>query len=240
MNKAIILAAGNSSRLQKYLKGGPKQLIKINQLTIIEHLVNKLKKLNIKKIVLVTGFQSKKIKKVLKQKVRYIFYPNFKITNNLHTLLHVKDELNQSLLCLFSDVIFDLEILRKLKDSKKDICLAVDKKSRLNGTMRIKTRKNYVVDIGNQIKTKQSSGNFIGFAKFSKKGCDNIKKNLVKYKFSNYRDYYTFALKGLMKNNKVYFEDFSGYYWKEIDTYKDLIQAKKINNEIEKKEKEKI
>ena len=52
MNKAIILAAGNSSRLQKYLKGGPKQLIKINQLTIIEHLVNKLKKLNIKKIVL--------------------------------------------------------------------------------------------------------------------------------------------------------------------------------------------
>ena len=135
-------------------------------------------------------------------------------------------------------MIFDLEILRKLKDSKKDICLAVDKKSRLNGTMRIKTRKNYVVDIGNQIKTKQSSGNFIGFAKFSKKGCDNIKKNLVKYKFSNYRDYYTFALKGLMKNNKVYFEDFS-YYWKEIDTYKDLIQAKKINNEIEKKEKEK-
>ena len=95
-------------------------------------------------------------------------------------------------------------------------------------------------EFGNQIKTKQSSGNFIGFAKFSKKGCDNIKKNLVKYKFSNYRDYYTFALKGLMKNNKVYFEDFSGYYWKEIDTYKDLIQAKKINNEIEKKEKEKI
>ena len=76
MNKAIILAAGNSSRLVEVFKGGPKQLIKINQLTIIEHLVNKLKKLNIKKIVLITGFQSKKIKKVLKQKVRYIL-PKF-------------------------------------------------------------------------------------------------------------------------------------------------------------------
>ena len=73
MNKAIILAAGNSSRLQKYLKGGPKQLIKINQLTIIEHLVNKLKKLNIKKIVLVTGFQSKKIKKSFKTKGKIYF-----------------------------------------------------------------------------------------------------------------------------------------------------------------------
>ena len=176
LNKAIILAAGRGSRLRKILKGDPKPLLKIGKSTLLEILIKKLKDLKINKIIVVTGYKSNKIKKKIGNNVKYIYYPNFKKTNNLHTLLHVKKELNEPLLCLFSDVIFDIKILKKLIDNKKDIVVAVDKKSRLSGTMRVKIKKSVISEIGSQIKVKNSSGNFIGFAKFSTFGCKMIKK----------------------------------------------------------------
>ena len=42
-------------------------------------------------------------------------------------MLFIKKELNEPLLCLFSDVIFDIKILEKLKKNEKDIVLAIDK-----------------------------------------------------------------------------------------------------------------
>ena len=86
LNKAVILAAGRGSRLQKTLKGKPKPLLKIENKSIINLLIGKLEKLKIKKIV-VTGFKSKIIKKRIRKKIKFIYYPNFNKTNNLHTLL---------------------------------------------------------------------------------------------------------------------------------------------------------
>ena len=51
LDKAIILAAGTGSRLKNILKGNPKPLLKINNSTLIEILIKKLKKLKINKII---------------------------------------------------------------------------------------------------------------------------------------------------------------------------------------------
>jgi len=238
LNKAIILAAGKGRRLKKILRGNPKPLLKIYNKTLIENLIEKLKNLNIKKIILVTGYRSNKIKKIVKNNAKCIYYPNYAKTNNLHTLLHVKKELNEPLLCLFSDLIFDEKILNILSKTKHDICLAVDRKAKLSGTMRVKMKNSLINEIGNHINVKNSDGNFIGFAKFSKFGCKLLKKTLEKYKNSNFNDYYTQALNSLIKNkNKVCFKDVSNYYWKEIDTVQDLLKAKEINRRILKNEK---
>ena len=104
LNKAIILAAGKGSRLKNILKGKPKPLLRIGKTTLLENLIKNLNSLNIKKIVVVVGYKSKMIKKEIKNKVKFIYYPEFKLKNNLHTLLYIKKELNEPLLCLFSDV----------------------------------------------------------------------------------------------------------------------------------------
>ena len=65
-HKAIILAAGKGLRLRKILKGKPKPLLKIGNKTLIENLIEKLKDLNEKKIILVTGYKSNEIKKIVK------------------------------------------------------------------------------------------------------------------------------------------------------------------------------
>ena len=106
INKAIILAAGRGSRLRGVLKGKPKPLLKIGDTTLVENLINNLKILNINKIIVVVGYKSQQIRNKLKNKVKFIYYPHYKLTNNLHTLLYVRKELNEPLLCLFSDVLF--------------------------------------------------------------------------------------------------------------------------------------
>ena len=78
INKAIIFAAGKGTRLQKILNGEPKPLLKINRKSLIEILVDNLKSLKIKNIVILTGFNSKKIKDKIKKDAKYTYYPNYK------------------------------------------------------------------------------------------------------------------------------------------------------------------
>ena len=108
IKKAIILSAGRGRRMGNLTKKIPKCLLRLQNKTLIEILISKLRLNKIKDILIVTGYKSKKIKERLGKSVRYLKYPFFNTTNNLHTLLFSKKELNQSLLCLFSDVVVDI------------------------------------------------------------------------------------------------------------------------------------
>jgi len=228
IKKALILAAGKGTRIRSLTKNKPKCLLRFKGKTIIEILIEKLRFEGINRITVVTGYQSKKIKRKLRNSVKYINYPNYNQTNNLHTLLYAKKELNEPLLCIFSDLLLSQKIIKKMALSKKDICLAIDTKSKLKGTMRIKKIKNNIVDIGGHIKTNFSDGNFIGLSKFSKFGCKLLKESLIRFKDSHYEFYYTEVLNSLIKDNlKINFIDISKYPWKEIDTKKDYDTAKK-------------
>jgi len=229
IKKAIILSAGRGRRMGNLTKKIPKCLLRLQNKTLIEILISKLRLNKIKDILIVTGYKSKKIKERLGKSVRYLKYPFFNTTNNLHTLLFSKKELNQSLLCLFSDVVVDKRIIKILSKAKGDICLAIDSKTRLKGTMRIQKKGNRILDVGSHIKPKYSNGNFIGFSKFSKKGCELIKKSLDSFKYKNFNSYYTEAIRSLIRKNiKVNCIDVKNYYWSEIDTIKDYKKIQKI------------
>ena len=229
MMKAIILAAGQGSRIKKFHKL-PKGLLKFGKYktTILNRICSILEKKNIKKIIVVTGFKSQLIKKELGNRVKYIFFPNYRKTNNLQSLLAAKKELDEGFLCFFSDLIFDEKIIDKIKAKKSDVCLAIDTGKVLNGTMRIKKKNYKIVDIGSHIPTKVGDGNFIGMSKFSKRGANQLKDYLISEK-NNRKDYYTFVINKMIKKRKIIkFFDCKNYFWKEIDTYKDLCDMKAL------------
>ena len=125
--------------------------------------------------------------------------------------------------------VVDKKIIKILSKAKGDICLAIDSKTRLKGTMRIQKKGNRILDVGSHIKPKYSNGNFIGFSKFSKKGCELIKKSLDSFKYKNFNSYYTEAIRSLIRKNiKVNCIDVKNYYWNEIDTIKDYKKIQKI------------
>jgi len=69
--KAIVLAAGLGKRLKAITKETPKVLVKIGEKTLIEHNVDKLRKIGIKDIALVVGYKGEMVKKVLGNSVKY-------------------------------------------------------------------------------------------------------------------------------------------------------------------------
>ena len=230
-SKAIILAAGRGTRIKKLCSNKPKCLLKnpLDQNSILIRQINILKKHKINDIVIISGYKSHLIKKEVSKfkgvKVKY--YPKYKLTNNLNTLLYFKKEIISNFVCLFSDVIFDEKILSNLLKKKKDVVAVVDTKKVLKNTMRVKINRSHLTGIGSHITIKSGDGNFIGICKFSKKAGLKLKKNLIKLK-NRYKDYYTIAIQKMIDDKSIVnFIDCKKLFWKEIDTTQDYKQLLK-------------
>ncbi len=123
-------------------------------------------------------------------------------------------------------MIFDNKIIQELIIKKNNIVAAIDTSKTLDGTMKIRIKKNELVDIGSHISKKVANGNFIGICKFSKKGSGMLKKDLIKLK-NRRKDYYTIAIKKIIKKkNSVSYLDCKNFFWKEIDTLQDYNELK--------------
>ena len=80
-------------------------------------------------------------------------------------LNHIKKELNDDLLILFSDVIIEKKLLKNCIDSPDDFNLIIDTNNVFEHTMRVKVLGNSIIDIGSHIDPQEGDGNFIGIAK---------------------------------------------------------------------------
>ena len=179
-------------------------------------------------IVVVVGYLSDLIINALGNKVRFRTYKDYLNTNNLYTLNSIKDELNDDIMILFSDVLMSYDLLKKCIDSKDDYNLIIDRKNISSKTMRVKIKNDSIYDIGSHIPIEKASGNFIGVAKFSKLAANAIKDKLNKYtndnKFIN--DYYTAVLIDIAEeNNKIKYTDVIDQPWVEIDDEIDFKEA---------------
>lgn len=197
--KAIILAAGTSSRLYPITLEKPKCLLEIAGKSIIERQLEILEEFGVQNIVVVTGYKANAIKEHLKKRVRYRHFKDYAKTNHLHTLHSVRNELNNETLCLFADLIFNEEIIERLIKSNFDYTLVIDSKTR-PGTMRVKIKQDSIKEIGNHVPVEKGDGTFIGAAKFSPDAAKLLSREMEKLvKLGNTDQYYTIALESLAK-----------------------------------------
>ena len=81
------------------------------------------------KITIITGHQTLKIKDKIKSIIyehKSFIFSYYKSTNNLQTLLFFKEELNEGLICLFSDLIYEKIIIKNSIKKKGQIVAAID------------------------------------------------------------------------------------------------------------------
>ena len=164
--KAVILAAGKSTRLHPLTLKTPKCLLEIDDgLTILEFQIHLLNELNINDILVVTGFESQKIIDKVRDKARFAYYPDYSKTNNLHTLNFVNKELSDDMLIMFADVVLSIGLLEKSIRSLDDYNLIIDDNDISDKTMRVKINDKSIYDIGSHIPVSEGDANFIGVAK---------------------------------------------------------------------------
>lgn len=227
--KAIILAAGKSSRLYPITIDRPKCLLEIGGERIINRQINALRNNGINDIIVVVGYQHNVIRGELGDTVKYSYFSDYEQTNNLHTLWSVRDLLDESFVCLFSDVVFEVELIQMAKESPKDICLLVDTGRVLEGTMRVLIQNGKLTGIGGHLSVEEGSGNFIGIAKFSKRGSALLIDQMKKIISGHKADYYTIAIDKLAKEGKdIGYIDVKDRIWTEIDTKEDLKAARRM------------
>lgn len=220
--KAIILAAGLGSRLGRLTRDNHKSLIKIGNKTILQRLINQYESIGITNINIICGHQKKKIMEKFPN-YKTFFYPNYKKTNNLHTLYHFKELLNEDCIISFADIILDKTILKNLSNTKNKIILSVDTSNVREGTMKIDIDKNKLLYLGN--KPKIISGNYIGVMKIKKSACKSLIKSMKSLINKSNNFYFTEAINDIIKRKlcPVNYQDVKKKFWAEIDDIEDLL-----------------
>lgn len=242
--QAIILAAGMGRRLQELTSSNTKCMVKVNGETLISRVLHQLDKLSLKKVVIVTGYEGKKLQQYIstladiKTKIEYIDNPVFDKTNNIYSLALAKDcLLEDDTLLLESDLIFEDGILKSLLDDVRPNLALVDKfENWMDGTVVKLDEEDNITE-------------FIPGKRFQYAEKDVCYKTVNAYKFSRdfstkqyvpfleaymqalgNNEYYEQVLRviTLLDNPMIQGKRLSGQRWYEIDDAQDLNIAESI------------
>lgn len=181
--KAIILAAGQGTRLKKYTKNLPKGMLSFMGKTIIERQVEMYWKFGIDKIIIVRGFAADKINY---DGVTYYTNKNYANTNMVESLMAARTEFNDDVLVSYSDILFEEEMLNGMARSTADFAVAVDDNwkeywEKRYGRVDFDTESLSIDEEGNiaelgleNPKLEDIDARYVGLLKFSKNGLKHI------------------------------------------------------------------
>ena len=120
--------------------------------------------------------------------------------------------------------------MKQCIEDKQDFCLLIKDSPVLANTMRVKIKDNSIWDIGSHIPLQEGQGNFIGIAKYSKRGAQLLARemNYLVQDTKNLTAYYVAGLIPLATQGvKIGFQVVREP-WIEIDFLEDYEYAQKI------------
>jgi L-glutamine-phosphate cytidylyltransferase len=172
--KAVILAAGQGTRIRSIHGERPKCLIDVDERTILDHQLDALCIAGINDVAIVVGYQKEQIIAHVKQrnqpnqKIQFIENPAFSLTNNIYSLWLALEWLRgDHFVCLNADVIFDPEILAAAVRSLAPISMIVDPLWR-EETMKVIISGKRVLRMSKKISREEFSGTYIGITVFNR------------------------------------------------------------------------
>lgn len=241
--QAIILAAGMGKRLKELTSNATKCMVEVNGVTMIERMLSQLDALKLKRIVVVVGYEGKKLMEYIgslniSTPIEYVDNDIYYKTNNIYSLYMAKDYLVQDdTLLLESDLIFEDSVLQRLLDNPyPSLALVAKFESWMDGTV-------VTLDEEDNIK------NFLGKKDFVFEDIPNYYKTVNIYKFSKEfsnshyvpfleayskalgnNEYYEQVLKviTLLDKPEIKAERLGHESWYEIDDVQDLNIAESI------------
>ncbi len=238
--KAIILAAGVSRRLYPLTLDTPKSLLKINNKPIIDYQLDALRSIGISEIVLVLGYYKELfIDHINKNhsdfKLSVITNHHFFETNTSYSVWLCQEiARDDDILLMNADVLFPIELLKRLVVSKQKNLLAVEIKQCGQEEVKvIEGENNRIVAIGKKLIEENSLGEFIGVAKFSDVFMKEFFESLNNLIYAGGKsDYFEAAIDPLLSENALYYEDVSDLPSKEIDFLEDFEEAKSLIDSV--------
>jgi L-glutamine-phosphate cytidylyltransferase len=136
--KAIILAAGEVTRLRPFTKDKPKCMVPFQGKPIIEHILNCLSEKSNLHITVIVGYKKDLLKSFIRNnfkdsEIKFYENPDYFKTNMVYTFFCARKEFEDDIIISYSDIVYSHSVLDKLLSTKEDICVVVDKNWRKCG-----------------------------------------------------------------------------------------------------------
>jgi len=222
--KALVLAAGEGSRLGKLTKRKPKALLRVAGMPLLGRILHGLKEAGVQDIWIVVGYKADMIRKEIGENyaglnIQFLEAKRWK-EGNLYSLLAAQEIFQQNFLLCMCDHIFDPDIPKSLinNGSKKTLVLAIDKVSEED--TKILEQNGAIIDIGkkiNQSNVAIDTGFFLCSPKIFDYAHEAAQEGLTELSDC-------VRVAAGMEDTQVV--DTSGYLWADIDTKQDLDRAK--------------
>ncbi len=245
---AIILAAGQGTRLRPITDEIPKCMVEVNSKPMLNWQLDTLQSVGIENIIVVTGYKESKIND---SRIKKVFNEDYASTNMIYSLFCAEEYIKGNVIITYGDIIYSKEVLKKLIEDERDIVIASDEdwqeywESRcddpLSDAETFKKGENETVQsLGKKAKNvDEIEGQFIGMIKLSPKGVERIKKEYHSCKdddecssnaWGSGRDlknaYMTDLMNLFAKNGELFFNSIHRG-WFEVDDPEDLDVAEK-------------
>jgi choline kinase len=243
--KAIILAAGRGKRLYPYTKYIPKCLLDIGGETILEHQINNIRDCGIDEVVIVVGFGFEKVENFLRNydglgmRIKTLYNPFYQTTNSLISLWIARSEMNEDIVVLNGDDIFEIEVLEQalgMRETK--ICLPIKRKASYEEEdMKVVIQGERIVEIGKTL-TSRPSAESVGIRVFRDTGVELIKRAIEEEMRTEgaEKKWYVSAIHRLIKKGyKVKHLDIRELFWMDVDYPSDLFKARINSDKLIKK-----
>ena len=187
----IIPAAGEDPSLSLILNGKPKSMFKIAGKTLLDWQISALNSNNLTNITVITGYKGREMKG---EGITFQENKKYKKGSELHSLMEARKKMASGFIMLYSDILFEENIMSKILTCQEDIVLVVDNTMQyhapeankiqdfvISKNKHLPTRRkisfaceNIISKIGSKLNPETATHEFIGLAKFTKTGAEQL------------------------------------------------------------------
>jgi len=240
MKKAIILSAGQGSRLGHLTDDKPKCLIAFNGRTLLDRQLDALAANGVDDVVVVTGFRDDQIEAALARRgdigprVRTVYNPFYKVADNLGSLFVARDELQGDVLVWNGDTLVSEDLMARVvgNQGQDGICVTIDRKPGYDeDDMKV------VVDeagrlhaIGKRLDMATVNAESIGLLAFRGAGAQTFRHAIERAIRSaeGTTIWYLRVIHQIAQEAPVWTLDINGYEWGEVDFPEDVAEAQAL------------
>ena len=236
MNKAIILSAGQGSRLGHLVDDRPKCLIDFSGRTLLDRQLDTLAANGVEEAVVVTGFHDELVEQAITKrsggpKVRTVFNPFYKVADNTGSLFMAREELSGDCLVWNGDTLVSPALMRRVvENDRSGICVTIDRKESYDDDdMKVVEDGGRLKAIGKRLPGGVNAES-IGLLAFRGGGAERFREAIEQAMRTpeGTTIWYLRVINQLAQGSDVWTLDISGEEWGEVDFPPDVEAAREL------------
>ncbi|MGZ2411710.1 choline kinase [Sphingomonas sp. F9_3S_D5_B_2] len=239
IERAIILSAGQGSRLLPLTAERPKCLIDFSGQTLLAWQVQMLFESGVTRIDVVTGFMTGMVEEELVRlarpglTLRAVFNPFYKVADNLGSCWIARGAMNGDFLILNGDTLVSREIVQRVLAGGADwpIAVTVDAKPVYDSDdMKVTRIGDRLAAIGKTLSAEQANAESIGFLAFRGEGVALFRDTVDAFMRTpaGVENWYLKIIDSLAPTGKVGTISIEGLEWAEVDFLSDIEAGSKL------------